>query len=50
MTYGELGRILIDICVKLRVIHFWNKLISNQNKLSFILYKTMFNLSIIDNV
>jgi hypothetical protein len=50
MTYGELGRIPIDIYVKLRVVYFWNKLISNQNKLSFILYKIMFNLSIIDNV
>jgi hypothetical protein len=50
MTYGELGRTPIDICIKLRIVNFWNRLISNEKKLSCILYKIMFNLSIIDNV
>ena len=50
MTYGELGRTPIDICIKLRIVNFWNRLISNEEKLSCILYKIMFNLSIIDNV
>ena len=51
MTYGELGRTPIDIlCIKLRIVNFWNILISNKKKLSCILYKIMFNLSIIDNV
>jgi hypothetical protein len=31
-------------------VNFWNRLISNEKKLSCILYKIMFNLSIIDNV
>jgi hypothetical protein len=50
MTYGELGRTPIDICIKLRIVNVWNRLISNEKKLSCILYKIMFNLSVIDNV
>ena len=50
MTYGELGRTPIDICIKLRIVNFWNSLIPNEKKFSCILYKIMFNLSIIDNV
>ena len=51
MTYGELDRTPIDIlCIQLRIVNFWNRLISNEKKLSCILYKIMFNLSIIDNV
>jgi hypothetical protein len=50
MTYGELGRTPIDICIKLTIVNFWNRLISNEKKLGCILYKIMFNLSIIDNV
>ena len=41
MTYRELGKTPIDIlCIKLRIVNFWNRLV----------YKIMFNLSIIDNV
>jgi hypothetical protein len=48
---GEHGRTPIDIlCIELRIVNFWNRLISNEKKLSCILYKIMFNLSIIDNV
>ena len=51
MTYGELGRTpIVILCIKLRIVNFWNRLISNEKKLSCILYKIMFNLSIIDNV
>jgi hypothetical protein len=50
MTYGELGRTPIDICIKLRNAKFWNILISNENKLSCILYEIMLNLSVIDHV
>jgi hypothetical protein len=41
----------IDIlCIKIRIANFCNRLISNKKKLSCILYKIMFNYSIIDNV
>ena len=40
MVYGELGRHPLNI----RVISVWCKLIQNENKLSGILYKLMFNL------
>ena len=34
MTYRELGRTPIDIlCIKLRIVNFWNRLISNKKKL-----------------
>ena len=37
MTYGELGTTAIDIlCIKLRIVNFWNRLISNKKKLSCI--------------
>jgi hypothetical protein len=50
MTYGELGRTPIDILwIKLRIVNFWNRFISNEEKFSCILYKIKFNLSIIDN-
>jgi hypothetical protein len=39
MTYGELGRTPIDICIKLRIVNFWNRLISNEKKLSYF-YRT----------
>jgi hypothetical protein len=51
MTYRELGRTPINIlCIRLRIVNFWNRLISNEKKLSCILYKIMFNLSVTDNV
>jgi hypothetical protein len=33
MTYRELGRTPIDICIQLRIVKFWNRLISNEKKL-----------------
>jgi hypothetical protein len=39
--YGELGRTPTDIlCIKLRIVNFWNRLISNKKKFSCILYKS----------
>jgi hypothetical protein len=40
----------VDICIKLRIVNFWNRLISNEKKRDCTLCKIMFNLSIIDNV
>ena len=45
MIYGELGRIPVDITIKLRMACFWNKLIQNTGKLSGIMYKVMLYLS-----
>ena len=44
MVYGELGRHPLNIRVQLRMISFWCKPIQNENKLSGIRYKLMFNL------
>ena len=45
MICGELGRIPVDITIKLRMACFWNKLIQNTSKLSVIMYKVMLFLS-----
>ena len=40
MIYGELGRYPLDICIKLRIINYWVKLIhGKQEKLPVILYQ-----------
>jgi hypothetical protein len=44
MIYGELGRFLLEIRVKLRMIAFWSKLVLNENKLSSVLYRLMYLL------
>ena len=44
MVYGELGRTPLEVNVKLRMVCFWNKLISNENKLSSILLRLALNL------
>ena len=49
MVYGELGHHRLNIRVQLRMISLWCKLIQNQNKLSGILYKLMFNLQTNDD-
>ena len=42
MVYGELGRYLIEITIKTRMINYWSGLIiGKHNKLSFILYRKM---------
>jgi hypothetical protein len=42
MIYGELGCYPLSIKIKLIMISFWNRLISNENKLSSKLYKLMY--------
>ena len=49
MVYGELGRHPLNIRVQLIMISLWCKLIQNENKLSCILYKLMFNLQTNDD-
>ena len=45
MVYGELGRIPLEIQVKLRMVSFWSKLVYDENKLSSILYKLIFSIN-----
>lgn len=49
MVYGELGRFPLDIDIKLRMVSFYSRLLKNENKLSCIVFKLMFNLHF-DNV
>ena len=44
MVYGELGRLSLETTVKRKIILFWNSLLSENNKLSSIMYKIMLNL------
>jgi hypothetical protein len=44
MVYGELGRYPMEVMVKRKIVLFWNNLLCDSNKLSFILYKLMFKL------
>ena len=47
MVLGELGRLPIEFYVKCRMLGFWHKLVTgNQNKISCILYKLMFNMHV----
>ena len=51
MIYGELGRYPIDLDIKTRLISFWGRLNSGkETKLSYILYKLCYHMSINDNV
>ena len=45
MVYGELGRLPLEIQVKLRMVSFWSKLVHDENKLSSILYKLIFSIN-----
>ena len=43
MVYGELGRYPLDICIKLRIIKYWAKLVTGkQDKLLVIMFKLAF--------
>ncbi len=42
MVYWELGCFPLSIKIKIRVISYWNRLISNQNKLCTKLYQLMY--------
>jgi len=45
MVYGELGCFPISLYAKSRMVTYWGRLISGpQNKLSYIMYKTMYEL------
>ena len=44
MVYGELGRLLLSINIKMRMVGFWNRLVSNEHKLSSHLYRLMLSL------
>ena len=47
MVLGELGRLPIECYVNCRMLGFWHKLVTgNQNKISCILYKLMFNMHV----
>ena len=48
MVYGELGRYPLQIIIKSRIVSFWAKTIKSHNKLSNLLYNTMFTMSIND--
>ena len=50
MSYGEPGRIPVNITIKLRMACFWNKLIQNTNRLSGIMHKVMLQLSNTKNI
>jgi len=41
MVYGELGRFPLSINIKMRMVGFWNRLVSNENKLSSHLYRSL---------
>jgi hypothetical protein len=44
MVYGELGRYLLEIRVKLRMVSSWTKLVKSENKLSSNLYRLMLQI------
>ena len=44
MVYGELGRFPLDINIKLRMISFFNRIMKNENKLSSVMFKLMYQL------
>ena len=54
MSYGEIGRVPIDVVINVRMISFWNKLLTYNQKLSSILYRIIYIYmhikSIFDNV
>ena len=41
ILYGEIGRLPLEIRVKLRMISYWCKLVNNESKLSSSLYRLM---------
>ena len=44
MVYGELGRLPVSINIKMRMVGFWNRLVSNEHKLSSHLYRLKVSL------
>ena len=50
MSYGEIDRVPIDVVINVRMISFWNKLLTYNQQLSSILYRIMYMLSQRENV
>jgi hypothetical protein len=50
MSYGEIDRVPIDVVINVRMICFWNKLLTYNQQLSSILYRIMYMLSQRENV
>jgi len=51
MMYGELGRYFMDIEIKVRIISYWARLLTGkQSKLSFLIFKCMYDLSLSNNI
>ena len=50
MSYGEIGRVPIDVVINVRMTSFFNKLLTYNQKLSSILYRIMYMLSQRENV
>ena len=50
MSYGEIDRVPIDVVFNVRMISFWNKLLTYNQILSSILYRIMYMLSQRENV
>jgi hypothetical protein len=51
MIYGELGLFPIEINVKLRMISYWARLLTDkETKLSYLSYKILYNLFIDENL
>jgi len=45
MVYGELGRFPIGIHIQVKMLNYWSRLVlGNENKLSYLTYKMMFEL------
>lgn len=44
ILYGEMGRLPLSIYVNMRMVGVWNRLVSNEHKLSYHLYRLMVSL------
>lgn len=44
MVYGELGRVPLEISIKLRMVTFWGKTLQKENKISNIMLRLMLKL------
>jgi len=45
MVYGIMGRFTLSINIKMKMVGFWNRLVSNEHKLSSHLYRLMLSLN-----
>ena len=48
MVLGEIGQIQVDCMLKLRILNYWYKLVTNVNKFKFIvvLYRLMYKMAL----